>query len=561
MNGPFRATGVSPCLVTQAFGLGCKKRPFRPKTKTPRAPDRGFAALSSGHTTPFPIARVCLVLAGLLFAAPVWADSTPAVLDEQALAARIDHWIDERLAREKVPPAPPTDDAEFFRRLSLDLNGRIPSYSQLADFLDDPRKDRRRRWIDELIDGADNAPLYARHFTHFWRRQLLAQTPRQSDMVVAPLETWLRKQVEANTPYDRLAAGLLTDPQAAGFFVANENRPEALAARTSRLLLGVKLECAQCHDDRGGGKWKRSQFWELAAFFTGLRQAPVEFFVAGPRRQPAGPARIRVGETSTWVEARFPDGSRPDWQRGVTPRQALAEWISRLDNPWLSRALVNRLWHYFFGVGLIDPVDGLGMEGNPPSHPKLLDELSRQFVAHRFDLKYLIRAITLSRAYQRSSKLTHPRQAEPRLFARAAARALTAEQLYDSLLLATGYRPAPGGSSAFRADFLAPFDDPDSQPADFQSSVQQALMMMNGKLVKEATRPDRSTTVAVVIDGKRPRPLAKRIEDLYLVTLSRRPRPEEMKRLLEYAAQGDDRQALRDVFWVLLNSTEFVLNH
>jgi hypothetical protein len=489
------------------------------------------------------------------------AGGAPAVPDAQALSARIDKWIDERLAKERVPPAPVADDAEFFRRLSLDLNGRIPSYSQLADFLDDTRKDRRRRWIDELMDGPDNAPLYVRHFTNYWRRQLLAQTPRQSDAVVAPLETWLRKQVQANTPYDQLARGLLTDPQAVGFFVANENKAENLASRTSRLLLGVRLECAQCHDDRGGGKWKRAQFWELAAFFAGLEQGRVEAFVPSPRQQKAGPARIRVGETSTWVETRFPDGSKPSWKPALTPRQALAGWVTRRDNPWFARALVNRLWQYFFGVGLIDPVDGLGAEGNPPSHPELLDELARQFIDHNYDLKYLIRAITLSRAYQRAGIQTHPRQADPRLFARAAARALTAEQLYDSLLLATGYRPAPTGGGPARAEFLTPFDDPDSQPADPQSSVQQALMMMNGKFIQEATSSDRSTTVATVIDGKRPRPLAKRIEDLYLVTLSRKPRPREMKRLLDYAAAGDSKQALRDTFWALLNSTEFILNH
>jgi hypothetical protein len=485
----------------------------------------------------------------------------PVVLDAQALSERIDQLIEQRLAKEKVPPAPVAEDAEFFRRLSMDLNGRIPLYTQLADFLDDTRKDRRQRWIDELIDGPDNAALYVQHFAHFWRRQVLAQTPRQPDTVVAPLEGWLRKQIKANTGYDRLARGLLTDPQAVGFFLANENRAENLASRTSRLLLGVKLECAQCHDDRGGGTWKRTQFWELAAFFAGLRQDSPGAFVSSPLRQQAGPARIRVGETKTWVQTRFPDGSRPDWREGITPRQALAAWIARGDNPWFARAGVNRLWHYFFGVGLIDPIDGLGMEDNPASHPELLDELVRQFVAHEFDLKYLIRAITLSRAYQRTSRQTHPRQADPRLFARAAIRALTAEQLYDSVILATGYRPSPTSGGNGRVEFLAPFDDPDSQTSDFQSSVQQALMMMNGKFIEEATRSDRSTTVATVIDSKRTRSLAKRIEDLHLVALSRKPRPQEMKRLLEYAEAGDSKQTLRDIFWALLNSTEFILNH
>jgi hypothetical protein len=491
-------------------------------------------------------------------------------LDAQALSARIDELVSRRLAMERVPPAPPAGDAEFFRRLSLDLNGRIPSLSQLADFLGDSRMEKRRLWIDELIDGPDNAPLYVRHFTNFWRRQVLAYTPAQSDTVIAPLESWLRKQVKANTPYNRLAYALLTDPEAVGFFLANENKPEELASRTSRLLLGVKLECAQCHDDRGGGKWKRTQFWEFAAFFAGLRPDPASAnqAVATPREQKTGPARIRVGETKTWVETRFPDGGKPDWKRPIQPRQALAAWIARGDNPWLARAAVDRLWHYFFGVGLIDPVDGLGMEDNPPSHPELLDALVGQFIAHDFDLKYLIRAITLSRTYQRSSRQTHPRQAEPRLLARAATRALTPEQLYESLILATGYRSEPaqegtrgGDAPALRAEFLAPFDDPNSQPADFQSSIQQALMMMNGKLTREITRSGRSATVATVIESKRIRSLAQRIEDLYLVTLSRKPRPEESKRLLEYVAGGDSKQRLRDVFWSLLNSTEFILNH
>jgi hypothetical protein len=512
--------------------------------------------------------RCALLLTGLLNLGLKGAWAAPPVLDAAALSARIDEIIGAHLGKEKVPPAPQADDAEFFRRLSLDLNGRIPTLAQLADFLDDTRPDKRRLWTDELMDGPDNAPLYVRHFTHFWRRQLLAQTAAQGDGVVAPLESWLGKQVKANTPYDRLVRGVLTDAGAVGFFLANENRPEDLASRTSRLFLGVKLECAQCHDDRSGGTWKRTQFWEYAAFFAGLGpDQGTSGVVVAPREQKAGLPRIRVGGSATWVEARFLDGGQPDGRRGVRPRQALAEWIARGDNPWFARAAVNRLWHYFFGLGLIDPVDGLGTQDNPPSHPELLDELVRQFVAHDFDLKYLIRAITGSQTYQRSSRQTHPRQAEPRLFARAASRALTPEQLYDSLVLATGYRPEPVraaasepvGAESARAVFLAPFDDPNSQPVDYQASIQQALMMMNGKFTEEATGPARSATVAAVIGSNRP--LARRIEELYLVTLSRKPRPQETRRLIEYAAERESKQALRDILWSLLNSTEFVLNH
>jgi hypothetical protein len=508
--------------------------------------------------------RSALFLAGFTLGIHNAVGAQP-LLDAQQLSARIDELIGARLATDKVAPAPLADDAEFFRRLSLDLNGRIPALPQLVDFLGDTRPDKRRLWIDELLDGPDNSPLYVQHFTHFWRRQMLAQTQAQADSVVAPLESWLRKQVKANTPYDRLVRGLLTDTEATGFFLANENKPEDLASRTSRLLLGVRLECAQCHDDRGGGKWKRTQFWEYAAFFAGLRGDQSNAAVVdAPREQKAGSARIQIAGSDIWVEARFPDGGQPDWRKNITPRRALAEWIARGDNPWFARAAVNRLWHYFFGIGLIDPVDGLGAVDNPPSHQELLDELVRQFIAHDFDLKYLIRALTGSQTYQRSSRQTHSRQAEPRLFARAASRALSPEQLYDSLVLATGYRPDPISGAAFgevsrRAAFLAPFDDPNNQPVDFQASIQQALIMMNGKFTEEATSPTHSATLAAVVGGKSP--MERRIEELYLITLSRRPRPEETRRLIDYAATGESKQTLRDVLWSLLNSTEFVLNH
>jgi hypothetical protein len=275
-----------------------------------------------------------LALTGLLILGPTRGKGAPPLEGVQALSTRIDELIDRRLANEGIPPAPPADDAEFFRRLSLDLNGRIPMLSQLVDFLDDTRPDKRRLWVDELLDGRENSPLYVQHFAHFWRRQLLAQTTPQADTVVAPLEDWLRKQLAANTPYDRLVRRLLTDANASGFYLANANKPEDLASRSSRLFLGLKLECAQCHDDRSGGTWKRRQFWEYAAFFTGLREGPGDSgAVMAPRPQDAGPARIRISGTNIWVKARFLDGCEPDWQRAVTPRQALSEWIAGVTIP------------------------------------------------------------------------------------------------------------------------------------------------------------------------------------------------------------------------------------
>jgi hypothetical protein len=283
----------------------------------------------------------------------------------------------------------------------------------------------------------------------------------------------------------------------------------------------------------------------------------------------SGPAKIKIPEKDTWVNAKYLDGTEPDWKSGAGPRAVLAGWLTSADNPWFARAAVNRLWHYFFGTGLVDPVDGLGSRDNPPSHPELLDELARAFVAHQFDLKFLMRAITGSQAYQRTSRQTHPSQADPRRFARAAVRGLSAEQLLESVTLAAGYRSRPaagdgmvfGGPRSPRAQFLAQFDDPLDQPTEVQTSIQQALFLMNGKFTEGATSPAQSKTLEAVTGAGPSVSTARRIEELYLATLSRKPRPEEAERLTRYVEAGDRKQAYADVLWALLNSTEFVLNH
>jgi hypothetical protein len=498
-------------------------------------------------------------------------------LDAHDLSARIDKLITASWSKQGLQPAPLADDAEFFRRLSLDLNGRIPSVVQLNDFLDDTRPDKRRLWIDELLDGPDNGDLYVQHFTNYWSRLLLARTNQQSGLLVSQIEGWVRNHLKANTPYHRLVRDLLTNREAAGFYRANENKPENIAGNTARLFLGVKLECAQCHDDRSGGPWKRTQFWEFAAFFTS--QQPAGMTVGAgiiPRAmdQDPGPARIKIPDTDKSVEARFLNGAEPDWKPQARPREVLADWIATADNPWFARAAVNRMWHYFFGIGLIDPLDGLANDDNPPSHPELLQELTNQFIAHDFDLKYLIRAITGSQTYQRTSRQTHDSQKDPRRFARASVRGLTGEQLYDSVIVATGHRGPPSastdggplfGSLSPQAQFLAKFNDPHDQPAEVQTSIQQALFLMNSKFVEELTSLEKSTVLAAVANAGPSRSTAQRIEDLYLATLARKPRPEEAERLVRYVEEGgsakDKKTALRDVFWALLNSTEFILNH
>ena len=360
-------------------------------------------------------------------------------------------------------------------------------------------------------------------------------------------------------------------PAAVAFYQANEFKAENLAASTSRLFLGVRLECAQCHD-HPFSSWTRKQFWEYAAFFSGIQQQGRARTVQEIADNKVGGREIKIPGTDKFVSARFLDGKVPEFQDKTDSREILADWLTSPLNPYFARNGANRVWAHFFGIGIIDPIDDEPTEDNPSSHPELLTELTAQFVAHQHDVKYLIRAITASRAYQRTSALTHPSQNELGLFARMSLKGLTPEQLFDSLALATGYQePNLGPTPRFmalnapnspRGEFLTLFSTQDKK-IETHTSILQALALMNGKFINDATTLERSRTLAAMVDG--PFSNTQRLETLYLAALGRLPRPEEARRLLAYVdscePRIDPRTAFADIFWVLLNSSEFILNH
>jgi hypothetical protein len=358
-------------------------------------------------------------------------------------------------------------------------------------------------------------------------------------------------------------------PSPAAFYFANENKAENLAATTSRVFLGVKLECAQCHA-HPFAKWTRNQFWEYAVFFAGVQPQ-------GPRRvgfTPAstqGPRQLTIPGTDKVVKARFLNGAEPTWKAGTSNQAIVADWMIAADNPFFAKAAVDHVWSFFFGVSLLEPLAEPDDDG-PAAHPELLDELTRQFIAHRYDLKFLVRSIIHSRAYQRaSSHGSAENKDELYLFARMPVRGLTPEQLFDSVAEATDYQePAmpvnqpfqPFNLNSTRAQFLAKFADQNKR-LDSQTSILQALFLMNGNFLAERTRLQNNRSLATIASA--PRSTRQKIETLYLLVLSRQPRAEEADRLVRYVDDGgpthNPRQALADVYWALLNSGEFVLNH
>ena len=324
----------------------------------------------------------------------------------QKLSEKIDQHLQARFAAEQIEPAPLADDAEFFRRAWLHVAGTIPPVSEVRRFLADDSSDKRSRLIDELLER----PSYYREFTTFWRRAWLpeAETDVMVQGRVPAVESWLQQELLADKGYHEIVKAMLTVPLPTStaaspatlneanngplaFYLAKDAKPENLAAGVSRAFLGVRLDCAQCHD-HPFDKWKRDQFWSFAAFFAGLeRDMDQPNPTAGRLREEPGRQVLRVPETEKLVSAVFLDNTETNW-RSRNGREVLAEWITSPKNPFFARAAVNRLWGHLFGVGLVDPVDDFS-PANPPSHPELLDELAYAFVSRNYDCKFVLQAM------------------------------------------------------------------------------------------------------------------------------------------------------------------------
>lgn len=527
-------------------------------------------------------------------------DDAAAHDDVARVAAEIDRLIEARWVTDSIVPAPASSDAEFLRRVYLDLTGRIPRAAEVRDFLADDSPDKRRKLVDRLLAG----PTYIIHYTNLWRAAMLpeADADQQIRFTLPGFEAWLRSRLAENRNYAEIAREVLTlgvsaqDMQAfnqqnaatpAAFYQAKAGMPENLASATSRVFLGVRIECAQCHD-HPFDDWKQQEFWSYAAFFADVQRPPMEgqTDVAPPPSKHS----LMIPGTEEVVQARFLKGEQLDWSARSDPRMTLAEWVTSPDNPYFSRAAVNRTWAHHFGIGLVDPLDDFS-PNNPPSHPELLDLLAREFVAHDFDFKFMIRAITASRTYQLSSAVggtssppvsseddrtsggleVPPTDTDPRLFARMPVRAMTPEQIFDSLAQAVGYRqpfdpeqPINFNNDQARQEFLENFKNESESPTERGSTILQALQLMNGRFISDATDLADSQTLAAVIDA----PFldtAGKVEALFLTTLTRPPTEGEMAKFEAYVESGGARNdkvaALGDVFWALLNSSEFLTNH
>ena len=496
--------------------------------------------------------------AAILLAAVLCSASGVSAQEMANAVSKIDALLAKSWADNRVVPARRSNDAEFCRRAWLDLAGVAPPIGEVRAFLRDTALDKREKLIDWLL----RSPHYANHMASTWSDILLpvdASTAEQRDNIES-LHRWLSDQFVANTPYDYFVASFLTAGGAPAIFYTTRNlEPKKVAAATSRIFLGIQLQCAQCHD-HPFDRWTQDDFWSYAAFFAQI-QREEENMNAGGVIIDGDSGEVTLPDSDKVVSPRFPGASEPP-EKDVTNhrRRQLTIWLASRDNDYFARAAVNRVWSQLFGRGLVDPVDSMNKD-NPPSHPQLLEYLTDYFVAHRFNLRTLFATIARSEAYQLSSAFSSTDRPPAESFAVMNVKTLTARQFYDSVkqnVIRQRSDVAVDQTDPQRQQFLNRMRTSDSSPSDYPHGVMQALGILNGPEVSRAIHGVQGGLLASLeapfFDQK------DKIDALFLATLSRRPTKSEAKRLEGYFAQADspqtELQLLSDLLWTLLNTAE-----
>lgn len=527
------------------------------------------------------------------------------MINEQIRAA----WEDQGLVPSKEAP-----DGAWCRRVYLDLIGRTPTVKELETYLKDRKDGKQKRLVDRLL-GDEYLEEYATHWTTVWTNVLIGRTGGVDNNSMASrrgMQQYLRRAFQKNKPYDQMAIELITatgscqpgdeDFNGAANFLADKMAEDGVqaTARTAQIFLGTAVQCTQCHN-HPFNEWKQNQFWELNAFF---RQTDIERVQSDTNRR--GIARVvdrdfagEGGDPSKaeiYYELRngklkvaypvFIDGSSlaakyadkgedygdSGYLANVNRRKELAQLV--VNAPEFGPAIVNRVWGHFLGYGFTKPIDDMGPH-NAPSHPELMTKLAEELKDVSYDLRELQRWIVLSEAYGLDSRMNSKNEkddpmlgAKP-MFSHFYLRQMQAEQLYESLLTATGAADALSFDERERVKqrWLAQFNtafgnDENGESTTFNGSIPQVLMMMNGELIRQATSIDSGSFLSrIAKDSKLNN--AQKINYLYMSALARMPEREELalSNKLLAVREGDVSAALQDIWWALLNSNEFILNH
>jgi hypothetical protein len=522
------------------------------------------------------------------------AQQGPASASSQVLAQAIDAQLRAEVPTDANSAAGRTDDEAFLRRASQDLIGELPTPVEITAFALDPAADKRERAVERLL--AD--PRYGENWARYFRDMILfRRTDDRSLITRTSVTKFLTEQLNQGAGWDAIAKSFITatgDVRENGntaLIMAQMGQAVDIAAETARIFLGIQIQCAQCHDHKTD-RWTREQFHELAAFFPRVTVRPVRegekrvSFAINSRDGAARPVKKPGGRGGS-AEHFMPDLQDPSVPgTQMTPvffvsgqklelgtkdadrRQQLADWITAPSNPWFARAFVNRMWAELVGHGFYEPVDDLGPDRTPTA-PQTMELLSQEFASHHYDVKWLLRTIMATEAYQRASRSSS--ETGPTTFAANCPQPLRADQVFSALAAALAidesqFNP-PGGpqgpaaqrfARGPRAEFERTFGyDPSAPRDEIAASIPQALLMMNSPILNRAISGKNPNTVL----GKL---LAENADDetiateLYLRCLAREPEGVELATCLSYVSASPNRaEAFEDILWALVNSTEF----
>ncbi len=508
----------------------------------------------------------------------------------------LDRHINAVLKNEGIQPSGISEDTEFLRRVHLDLTGKIPTPEEVLDFLKDGSATKREKKINQLL----GSEAYINYWSGLWVNWLIGRRGDGDDRRIG-LASWVNGAVTKNMPYNQFVQELITadgelkDNGAGNYVMRYDRSPAVLTSHSSRLFLGLPMQCAECHDHKTE-VWSQKDFYGIASFFAGINSEQKGYIqgmdMVGDEKRMENYLITDKPQRALWVERldeeivpRFLGGA--EYEGSLTKkREALAQWMTDKSNPYFTRAIVNRIWKHFMGRAFVEPIDGFGEE-NPPTNPELLDWLANDFLIHDYDLQHLMRTILNSETYQRTSKTNKSNKDDDIYYSHAYMKPLSAEQFFYSLLQATGFERfqqirmsgnnRQGGEDRIgmlrslerrKRDHLNRFlfllDNGEMEEIEaFNGTVPQALMMINGEMVNDsASHDERGSFVNYVLEKWRDP--VDRIEYLYLNILSRLPTAQEktyFQRYLERSLYRNKDLAYEDIYWVLLNSAEFSLNH
>jgi YD repeat-containing protein len=494
----------------------------------------------------------------------------------------IDTHTFAKLRKLSIAPSDLCSDQEFVRRAYLDCIGRLPTVEEARSFLGDPDAGKRDKLIDALVDTPEFADFWALKWADVLRSSRKTIQAKGSH----GFQAWLRGHLQKNTPWDEVVRELITangntysNPPANYYRIAKD--PQSLAETTAQLFLGVRMQCAKCHN-HPFERWTQDDYYGMAAWFARVRTKP-EPVIGTRTAAPNAAAEVVYGDrggevtqprTGRVMKPRYLGTGDADVPPGQDRRAVLATWLTGRDNPFFAKSVVNRVWFHLMGKGIVDPVDDF-RESNPAANDELLDALARDFAHNHFDLKRLVKTIMRSRTYQLSARPNDTNKDDTKYFSHALTRLLTAEQLLDAICDFTAvpekYPGLPAGTRATQLPdgevnhpFLKAFGQPARELAcecerESDGNLAQALQLINGPTVNEKVRNPNNRLGKLLAAQASDEQI---LDELYYAALARPPFEDEKKISLGHVAKGSDRRkAWEDIVWALINTREFLFRH